>query len=410
MTNPLCRRPRLIYVVTHPMAARLLLRGQLAYMRQRGFDVAVVASPGRDLDEVAEREGVETIAVPMLRAIRPYHDARALLALYRLFRERRPDLVSAGTTKAGLLGTLAARLAGVPACVYTLRGLRMETAQGAQRTLLSLTEHAASKAAHRVLAVSPSLSRAFVAGGFAPAAKVTVVGRGSSNGVDFERFTPSPERRTSAQALQARLGIPEGAPVIGFVGRFTRDKGIAELVEAFGRIHRRHPDVRLLLVGDFEREDPVPEATVEEIKRHEAVIQAGFVADVAPYYGVMDVLAFPSHREGFPNVPLEAAAAGVPTVGAATTGTVDAIEDGATGRLVPRGDADALTNALLGYLEDEALRRRHGEAARERVAAHFRSEQVWEGIGDAFTRLLQERGRPLPHGSQAKAPVEMEIE
>ena len=390
------------------MAARLLLRGQLAYMHRCGFDVAVVASPGADLDVVAEREDVEIIAVPMPRAIRPYQDVRALLALYRLFRTRRPDVVSAGTTKAGLLGTLAARLAGVPVCIYTLRGLRMETARGLQRTLLSLTEQAAAGAAHRVLAVGPSLARAFVQQGFARPGKVAVVGRGSSNGVDLDRFAASPEQRASAEDLRARLGLPAQVPVIGFVGRFTRDKGISELVEAFERVCRRRPETRLLLVGDFEKEDPVPAATKARIERHPAIIQAGFVADVAPYYGVMDVLAFPSHREGFPNVPLEAAAAGIPTVGALTTGTVDAVEDGVTGQLVARGNAGELAEALLRYLEDEPLRRRHGEAARERVAAHFRSERVWEGYRDEFVRLLQARGLPLPQASPEQALVETE--
>lgn len=406
ITPPPKRRPRLIYAVTHPMGARLLLRGQLAYMQQRGFDVAVVASPGKDLDIVAEREGVETVPVPMPRAIQPREDARALLALYRLFKARRPDIVSAGTTKAGLLGTVAARLAGVPICVYTLRGLRMETAQGFQRHVLSLTEHVAAKAAHRVLAVSPSLAREFTEQGFARPEKLAVVGRGSSNGVDLARFAPTPEGQTAERALRERLSLPEGAPVVGFVGRFTRDKGIVELVEAFGRVHRLWPEARLLLVGDFEHEDPVPKATVEQIRRHAAIVQAGFVSDVVPYYGLMDVLAFPSHREGFPNAPLEAAAAGIPTVGAAATGTVDAIEDGVTGQFIAKGDAEGLAEVLLRYLGDEGLRRRHGEAARERVTAHFRSDRVWEGLYDEFIRLLQERGLPLPQEGAVGALAE----
>ena len=409
ITPPPERRPRLIYAVTHPMGARLLLRGQLAYMQRRGFDVAVVASPGEDLDVVAAREDVETIPLPMPRAIQPREDTRAFLALYRLFKARRPDVVSAGTTKAGLLGTVAARLARVPVCVYTLRGLRMETARGFQRGVLSLTEHAAAKAAHRVLAVSPSLAQEFTARGFARLEKVTVVGRGSSNGIDLARFAPTSEGQAAERALRERLGLPEGTPIVGFVGRFTRDKGIVELVEAFGRVHRLRPEARLLLVGDFEQEDPVPEATIEQIQRHAAIVQAGFVSDVVSYYGLMDVLAFPSHREGFPNAPLEAAAAGIPTVGAAATGTVDAIEDGVTGRLVAKGDVGGLTQALLGYFSDEGLRQRHGAAARERVATHFRSEVVWGGIYDAFVRLLQARGLPLPHENLAEAPVEMEI-
>lgn len=369
--------PRLVLLVTHPMTARYLLRGQLRYLAEQGFEVILVTSPGADLEGIETREGVRIFTVPMAREISPWRDLVTLVRLTRLLRRLAPDLVNAGTPKAGLLGMLAARRARVPIPLYTLRGLRLETARGLKRRLLAWAERMAARAAHRVIAVSPSLRERFLELGLAPAEKVGVAGLGSSNGIDPERFAVTPERRDQARALRRELGISEDAPVVGFVGRLTGDKGVVELIEAFDRIRAEIPETRLLMLGDFEPGDPVPVEVVERIRANPRIVRPGFVPDPAPFYRLMDVLAFPSHREGFPNAPLEAAASGAPTVGFAVTGTVDAVVDGQTGTLVPPGDVAGLTETLLTYLRDPNLVRSHGEAARKRAVADFRHEKVW---------------------------------
>ncbi len=385
--------PRLALVATHPMTFRFLLRGQLDYLARHGFEVFAISSPGPLLERVAAEEGVTAPGVPMSRSITPLGDLLAALRLTRLLRRLRPDIVNAGTPKAGLLGMLAARLAGVPIRVYTLRGLRLETARGWRRRLFAAGERLASRSAHRVVCVSESLRRRYLELGLGSAARSRVLGAGSSNGVDVERFRPA-SGGGEEQELRRRLGVSARELLIGFVGRLTRDKGIVDLSEIFqsGPLES-HPEARLLLLGDFEPGDPVPAPLRRRLADDPRVILTGFVDDSAPYYRVLDLLAFPSYREGFPNVPLEAAASGLPVAGYAATGTVDAVEDGTTGTLVPVGDRTALAAAIAAYLERPDLRRLHGTAGRRRAQERFARERVWE-LWSAEYRSLLEREAP----------------
>jgi glycosyltransferase involved in cell wall biosynthesis len=380
---------RVVHIITHPVGAAVLMRGQLAYLCARGFEVTVIASPGPELDVVRAREGVATVAVAMRRGLdAPWRDAAALARLTALLRRLRPAIVNASTPKAGLLGMLAARAAGVPIRIYTLRGLRLATARGVVRRMLGVSERMASAAATRVVCVSPSLRDEYVRGGYASAAKCTVLADGSSNGVDSARFARSPEQEARAAALRAELGIAPDAPVVGYVGRMARDKGVPELLAAFARVRLAHPAARLLLVGkgfagddDGRGADGVPSAGVVTVEH---------VAEPAPYYAMMSVLAFPSYREGFPNVPLEAAAAGIPVAGFASTGVVDAVATGVTGTLVPQGDVAGLAGALGRYLGDPALARAHGDAGRRRAAERFAAERLWAAWADEYRARLAE--------------------
>jgi glycosyltransferase involved in cell wall biosynthesis len=387
-------RPRLVIAVNSSIAIGFL-QGQLEYFQDRGFD-ATVLSPDRRKGEweVARPEGVPIIEVPMEREIAPIRDVVSLWRLWRVMRSLCPAVTNVGTPKAGLLGGLAAWLNRVPCRFYTLHGLRFETTKGMKRRLLIYAERLACRFAHRVICVSQSVREKAIASGLTSREQAVVFGSGSCNGVDASRFAATPETMRRAAELRRQLGIPVEAPVVIFVGRLTCDKGIPELMEAFLRLGKQFPDLRLLLVGCFEDEDSLPIYTRRCMETHSHVIFAGAVKDTAPYYAIADVLVLPSHREGLPTVVLEAHAAGKPVVGALATGIVDLVVDGETGLLFPVGDVPALADALARLISDRALARKMGLAGQERVKREFQQEKIWEALYREYLGLLQMKELP----------------
>jgi glycosyltransferase involved in cell wall biosynthesis len=383
-----------VHVTTVPQTL-FFLAGQPAYFRERGVDFVAVSSPGAELDRFRSSERVRCFAVPMERRITPLRDLVALARLVRILRTLRPDVVDAHTPKGGLLGMVAAALARVPVRVYHVHGLPLLTASGARRLLLGATERAAALLATRVLYVSPSLAEAASAERLAPKSRMGVILGGSIGGVDATgRFrAPTAEQRRAARSA---LGIPADALVVGFVGRLVRDKGIAELAHAWRLLRDEFPALRLLLVGAREPQDPVPAGATAALRGDPRVAEVGFDLDVPKYFRAMDVLALPTHREGFGNVLLEAAAMSLPTVATQVTGCVDAVVDGVTGVLVPPRDPEALATALRAYLRDPALRERHGRAGRERALREFDRHRIWDALHAEYAKLLAaERPPPL---------------
>ena len=374
-------RQRILVGVTVPQAC-LILKGRLRALHEAGFQVTVVSGPGDLLDRIAASEGVTPVAIPMKRGIAPLADLASLVRLWRLVGKLRPDVVEFSTPKAGLLGTLAAWLRGVPRRVYMLRGLKLETSAGLKRRVLLAAERVAARCAHVVLCNSESLRAEALALGIAPAAKLRLLGDGSSNGVDVARFSPGPT------AVRSQLGLLETAKIVGFVGRLTRDKGLPELVEALDQILVAEPDTHLLLVGWYDdSEDGLGAEMRERIGSHPRIHCTGFVSDPLPYYRAMDIMVLPTWREGFPNAVLEAAATGVPVITTISTGSRDAVVPEVTGLLIPPGHPEAIAEAVRTLLGDSARRRRMGEAAHDWVLKHYVNERVLK-LTTAFYRSL----------------------
>lgn len=387
-------RPVMVVGVTHPQTC-LVLTGRLRRLREAGFRVILVSSPGELLYGTATSEGVEAAVVPMRREIAFFTDLVSLIRLCALLRRVKPDIVEFSTPKAGLLGCVAAVLCGVPRRVYMLRGLKLETAVGLKRRLLWAAERLAAGCAHRLLCNSESLRSKALSLGLAPAHKLHLLGAGSSNGVDVERFSPGPS------SMRPRLGIASGDLVIGFVGRLTRDKGLPELIDAFEFIQSIEPRARLLLVGWFDlAEDSLGPDLRRRIRSHPRICLTGFVNDTADYYRAMDLMVLPTWREGFPNSVLEAAATGIPVITTQATGSRDAVLPEVTGLLLPPGRPEAIVGAVLKLLKHTERRRRMGQAARAWVLENYGSERILAQTVDFYKDLLSET-TGTPSGSPA---------
>jgi glycosyltransferase involved in cell wall biosynthesis len=392
------QRPYHIVIgITHPQTC-LTLTGRLRALRDAGFRVTLISSPGELLERTAAREGVEAVGLPMRREIAPLADLVSLGRLCWVLWRLQPDVAEFSTPKAGLLGSLASWFVGVPARVYMLRGLKLETSSGIKRNILLAAERASSRLAHVVLCNSESMRSEAVMLGIAPAAKMQMLGNGSSNGVDVERFSPG------SSDIRNRLNIPREAKVVGFVGRLTRDKGIPELVEAFDTILKQEPEAHLLLVGWFDAaEDALGAGTRARIASHPRIHCTRFVADTAPYYLAMDLMVLPTWREGFPNAVLEAAATGLPVITTECTGSRDSVVPEVTGLLIPPGYPEAISEAVLKLLRDPLRRWSMGQAARAWVCAHFADEHVLRLATEFYTSLLKREPETRPVSTPSAA-------
>lgn len=404
--NASSSRPGMVYVMNSSIALGFV-RGQLEYFQQRGFDVTVLCPKRRDDEwEVPQPEGICVSEIPMERKISPLRDLVTFWRLWSTIRALRPAVTNVGTPKAGLLGGLAAWLAGVPCRFYTLHGLRFETTTGVLRRLLIYAEKLACSFAHRVVCVSTTVREKAIASGLAPSERALVPEFGSCNGIDVARFAPNAVLARRAAALRRKLGLPPQATILLFVGRLTRDKGIPELLEAFVKLDQRFADLRLVLAGCLEEEDPLPDRARRILKTHPHVMFVGAVRDTPAYYALADIVVLPSHREGLPTVVLEAQAAGKPVVGARATGIIDVVAHLKTGLLFPVGDAQALAEALSSLITNQWLARTLGAAGQEQVKRKFQQEQVWEALYTEYFRVLRAHGLsslPAPPAARAEA-------
>lgn len=353
-----------------------------------GHDIVAVSSPGSDLSELSQREGVRTVAVAMKRRMAPLSDLKSLWRLYRLFRSERPQIVHSITPKAGLLSMMAGRLAGVPVRVHQFTGLVFPTQKGFKRQLLRCTDALTCRCATHVLAEGQGVKNDLL-GNRVTQKPVTILANGSLNGVDTDYY-----RSGIVDVLRkaVRLKNP-GVLTFLFVGRMVGDKGVNELVEAFTRVNAINHDTRLVLAGEKEEAlDPLKAETWNVIASHPAIEYVGFLTDVRPWMEAADVLVLPSYREGFPNVVLEAAAMGKPAIVTDINGANEIVVDGSTGWVVQPQSATALEQAMLQALQRRTELPVMGGKARERVEKLYATPVVRAALKRFYATLV-----PSPH-------------
>lgn len=371
------QKKKLIRVTTVPLSLKVLLRQQLKFMTAH-YNVLAVSSPGKLLEEVGVCEGVRTVPVEMTRAITPVQDLKALWLLYRLFKKEKPDIVHTHTPKAGLLGMIAGRLAGVPIRLHTVAGLPLMENKGMKRKVLEFVEWLTYTCATKVYPNSGNLSQFILQNKFCKKDKLKVLGNGSSNGINTDLFKLTPEIEASASKLRDELHIRPNDFVFVFVGRLVRDKGIEELVAAFSILKERYEKIKLLLVGPFEPElDPLSAQALYQIQRNNDIINVGFQQDIRPYLALSHALAFPSYREGFPNVPMQAGCFHLPSIVTNINGCNEIVENGKNGLIIPVKSAHALKDAMEQLLSNEELYQQLKANARSMIVTRYDQKFFW---------------------------------
>lgn len=360
-------------------------RGLLGELHEDcGYEVVAVSSPGEQLDEIARREGVKTIAVPMERHISPLNDLKSLWRLVRVFRSEKPTMVHSMTPKAGLLSMMAAWLARVPVRVHTFTGLVFPTATGLARKILILTDRVTCACATHIVPEGEGVKNDLV--NYRITKKpLKVLGHGNVRGIDLTHYNPElPEVKAETAKIRK-----EGMFTFVFVGRMVCDKGINELVEAFERLNKEYPDTRLLLVGPEERNlDPLKSETLSKIDNNKSIEAVGSRSDVRPWLAASDAFVLPSYREGFPNVVIEAGAMGLPSIVTDINGSREIIIEGRNGTVIPPHDVDALYEAMRRLVEHPGELSAMAAEARPLVASRYEQSYVRSCLKNFYKEIL----------------------
>lgn len=384
---------KLVRITTVPLSLDKLLTGQLKYMHDQDFEVYAISSWDEKLPAIAQRESSSYLAVNMKRAISPLNDIVSTVRLIQSIRKLKPVIVHTHTPKAGLLGMLAAWVTRTPIRLHTVAGLPLMETSGVKRKVLNLAESLTYYFANKVYPNSKNLKRFIVDNNFCKSQKLKVIGDGSSNGINTNYFKATAEIIDKAMQLKRDLSLDERNFTFIFVGRLVKDKGIEELIAAFTELNKQYPDARLLLVGPFEPElDPLSKNCLQQIESNKAIINVGFQNDVRPYLAISSALVFPSYREGFPNVPMQAGCFDLPSVVTDINGCNEIVEPEKNGLLIPAKNVDALSAAMIRLISDKALYNTLKSNARKMIVDRYEQTHFWSLLLQEYKEHLKQHG------------------
>ena len=381
---------KLVRITTVPISLKVLLRQQLRFMSNY-FNVLAVSSGGAELNEVAEQEGVRTATVEMTRAITPVQDLQSLWQLYRLLKKEKPSIVHTHTPKAGLIGMMAAKMAGVPIRLHTVAGLPLMESTGSKRSILEKVEQLTYACATKVYPNTKNLAQFILKHKFCKAEKIKVLGNGSSNGIDTSFFQPNSELEAKATELKKQYGIADDEFVFVFIGRLVKDKGTEELVAAFVDLKNEFKKIKLLLVGPYEPHlDPLSKEIEAIINSDKDIICAGFQRDVRPFLAISHALTFPSYREGFPNVPMQAGCFHLPSIVTNINGCNEIIEHEKNGLIISPKSVNDLRKAMALLLQDKQLYEKMKLNARSMIVDRYDQQHFWQLLLKEYQEQLKE--------------------
>lgn len=382
-------KPKLIRITTVPISLEKLLEGQLAYMSNY-FEVIAISAEKERLENFGEKEKVRVFPLGLTRKITPIKDIAAVFKLYRFLKKEKPSIVHTHTPKAGIVGMMAAWLARVPNRLHTVAGLPLMEAKGMKRKLLDFVEKRTYTFATQVYPNSKGLYDFIINENLAQSGRLKIIAQGSSNGIATEYFNHKNFGSTRS-ILRQDLKIADNSFVFVFVGRLVGDKGINELVTAFNTLNSefRIQNSKLLLVGPLEAElDPLKPETLQAIESNPNIISVGYQADVRPYFAAADALAFPSYREGFPNVVMQAGAMGLPSIVTDINGCNEIIIHRLNGLIIPPKNSEALAKAMRLLMEDRNLYQHLQGNARAQITNRYEQQQIWDALLEEYQMLL----------------------
>jgi glycosyltransferase involved in cell wall biosynthesis len=369
---------KLIRITTVPLSLEKLLENQPRFF-SKYFDVTLVSSDKEKLEEIANEQEVKYFPLEITRKITPLQDFRCLIQLVSFLRQENPYFVHSHTPKAGIIGMLAAYIARVPVRMHTVAGLPLMEATGFKRILLNLVERITYFCATNVYTNSKGLEIFINKNNFCDKSKLKTLGSGSSNGIDTAYFNPEEVTEIQKANLKKELNIETTDFVFSFVGRLVGDKGINELIQAFGAVSKKHPSAKLILVGHTEPElDHLLPETLHSIEFDENIIEVGFQKDIRPYLALTNVFTFPSYREGFPNVVLQANAMGIPCIVSDINGCNEIIKEGENGLIVPTKNSKILKEQMELLLENPNYLKASKAEIRKFIRLNFEREVFWE--------------------------------
>lgn len=374
-------KKKVLRITTVPVSLDLLLKGQLKMLNEM-YEVVAVSSPGKELEEVGKREGVRTVAVRMERRISPIQDLKSLFALVRLIRKEKPWMVHTLTPKAGLLGMLAAWMCRVPVRMHMFTGLVFPTSTGLKRKLLMTTDRLTCACATFINPEGKGVKNDLMRFGITRK-ELHIVGNGNINGIDMSYFDRTEEVMRKAEDIREK-----GCVTFCFVGRIVGDKGMNELAKAFKQLENDFPACRLLLVGDFEdRLDPVLPETKRMFLEDSKIKFTGWQNDIRPFLAASDVFVFPSYREGFPNVVLQAGAMGLPCIVTDINGCNEIVCHRVNGLVIPSHNESALLEAMKFMLTDETARKEMAGKSRELIGCRYERSFLWNELRRVYRSL-----------------------
>ena len=375
------RRIRVLLLLTSTAGGAGLQNYLLAkHLSRDAFDLTVAYGPGYPLDDSFPRLGISIEVLPMSRKVAPHVNARGYLAIRRLLRRERFDVVCTSCSIAGMMGRIAAARAHVPAIMHVIHVYASQPHQHpAKVRLYRWIERWLDAVTGRYVSVSNAAKQYGVDTGIMPAEKVDVI---------FNAVEPADQNRRPRAEVRRELGIPADAPVIGTVGRCERQKGMRYFLEAATGVRKRYPDARFLVVGDGPLQDEL-EAYARDLGIDDATMFLGWRDDVPDLLGAMDVLGLASLWETFGLVLAEAMEARLPVVATRVDGIPEVVEDGLTGILVPPTDVPAMVDAFIRVLGDADLAEKMGKAGAERLAEVFSVQDMVRSYEAVFRELAR---------------------